>query len=275
VKKPVAYRGIIFILSDSTPRLLKSYFIIVDHRKVGMMGDIMKRLYLVSFINIFLSYLILHAESGVGESASGFLTSLPPEAPVLDSPADASGDIGNTITLKWLSQIHTSSYNLQISESADFNDLAVNATELDSISYTFDGLVENTAYYWRVSANNVAGTGSFSPVWHFSTAAAVAVDQADNSVPQKFALLPAYPNPFNPVTSITFHLPENSEISLIVLNTRGQVMREIVHDYRKAGKYTVRWDGRDRRHVDAPSGMYICLLKTENRFFIQKMLLMR
>ena len=49
-------------------------------------------------------------QSNISESASGFLTSMPPEVPLLSGPADQSSDLPVSIKLHWFSQIHTSSF---------------------------------------------------------------------------------------------------------------------------------------------------------------------
>jgi len=215
----------------------------------------------------------LFAATGIGESASGFLTSLPPEAPELTVPADGAEVPRDTLALSWRSRIHTASYTLQVSEEADFGALFTEETLTDT-TFLLPGLSAGTAYHWRVRGSNAAGDGDFSGARSFSTAVS-SVSRDPVSVPERFALLPAYPNPFNPGTTIAYDLPEDAEVSLVIHNSTGQFVRELAAGPRQAGRYTVRWDGRDHGGAAVTSGMYLCILRTENRVMSRKLLLMR
>ncbi len=86
-------------------------------------------------------------------------------------------------------------------------------------------------------------------------------------VPAGFELLQNYPNPFNPKTTITYELPEVSEVSLIVYNLQGKLVRNLVSTSLPAGSYTVDWDGRNDNGLQMASGSY--LLKMSAGSFIQ------
>ena len=217
---------------------------------------------------------VVIADNHIGESASGYLTSMPPDAPLLHSPADEATQPPDASTLIWRSQIHATSYTLQVSTSPDFSTLVVDQTSLADTLFSATTLENNTTYYWRVCACNVAGQGVYSDVWSFTTSSSSAIERRIGSIPERYALLPAYPNPFNPMTTITVHLPENAEVSIVVYNSTGQSVRELVSGLRQAGEYRVIWDGRDHHGAPIPSGLYICRFKTGGRVFTQKILLM-
>ena len=231
---------------------------------------------LIISIVILLPAGILYADSDSGESASGFLTSMPPGMAVLNRPADASEGIDSALSLVWYSQIHAASYNLEVSNTADFMNLLINEAILDDTSFIFTDVEEDTAYYWRVCAVNAAGNGEFSEVWHFSTAADISnIEQENRSLPEQYALLPVYPNPFNPGTTIAYHLPEKAEVLLVIYNSIGQSVCDLVSSPQQAGKYAVQWDGRNRHGIAVSSGIYLCILKAGKRIFTKKMLLIR
>jgi hypothetical protein len=70
-------------------------------------------------------------------------------------------------------------------------------------------------------------------------------------LPTEFALLPAYPNPFNPVTTLNYALPVDSEVSIIVYNLQGREVKTLVNTKMDAGYYSVTFDGKN-----LSSGMY-------------------
>ncbi|MDP1709746.1 MAG: FlgD immunoglobulin-like domain containing protein [Candidatus Komeilibacteria bacterium] len=73
-----------------------------------------------------------------------------------------------------------------------------------------------------------------------------------------------YPNPFNPATEIRFVVPTDNQVSLVVYNGLGQVVRTLVdNDFRSSGEYTATWDGNDEAGMKVASGTYICQLAVE------------
>ena len=232
-----------------------------------------KKLFVFSFIGLLIGGVAV-AGNSMDESTSGFLTSLPPDAPVLCSPADKVIHSPDSITMIWNSQIHTEAYLMDVSTVDDYSELFVSETVTDT-AFTLTGLEENSTYYWRVRPYNVAGVGLFSEDWSFTTSSPSAVDRKISSIPKRHALLPAYPNPFNPMITITYQLSEKADVSLVIHNSMGQSVRELVSDLRQAGEYEVTWDGRDNRGAAMASGLYICHFRTGNRVFTQKLLLMR
>ena len=75
-------------------------------------------------------------------------------------------------------------------------------------------------------------------------------------MPASFALGSAYPNPFNPATTIRYHLPEAAEVTLSVYNVAGQRVATLVSGTQQAGVHEVRWDSRDAAGVPVTSGIY-------------------
>jgi hypothetical protein len=93
--------------------------------------------------------------------------------------------------------------------------------------------------------------------------------------PATFALKQNYPNPFNPQTSIEFALPEGQMVSLEIFNILGQRVRTLVGGFRKAGTYTVVWDGANDVGSDVPSGIYFYRLAAGTFIRTAKMVLLR
>jgi flagellar hook assembly protein FlgD len=86
------------------------------------------------------------------------------------------------------------------------------------------------------------------------------------------------PNPFNPETRIRFRIPPDlagATVRLVVLNTRGQRVRELVDGTMGAGLQEVTWDGRNEGGHDVASGIYLYRLEVGNIVISRKMLLLR
>ena len=63
------------------------------------------------------------------------------------------------------------------------------------------------------------------------------------SLPQTFALLQTFPNPFNPVTTVSYDLPEASNVTLTIYTITGQKVAVLVDAYQQAGHHRVPFDG--------------------------------
>ena len=79
-----------------------------------------------------------------------------------------------------------------------------------------------------------------------------------------------YPNPFNPATVITYQLPEQSHVTVIIYNLLGQRIRILVDEVKKAGKYAVLWDGTDEFGQNAASGVYLYRVETDKGWHATK-----
>ena len=90
-----------------------------------------------------------------------------------------------------------------------------------------------------------------------------------------FKLHANFPNPFNPETSIKYDLAEATFVTLDIRSVTGQVIRTLVSDTQSAGRYTVRWDGKDGKGRPVASGTYYYNLKTDHFSDVKKMQLLK
>lgn len=91
----------------------------------------------------------------------------------------------------------------------------------------------------------------------------------------RFALNQNYPNPFNLCTEISFQLPVQTRVSLKIYNTKGQLVRSLIHGNKESGVYSVNWDGRDEGGNEVASGIYFYKLIAGNFSSIRKMVLIK
>ncbi len=98
--------------------------------------------------------------------------------------------------------------------------------------------------------------------WHnglfvFSfTDSSTGVEPAPEIPVESFALLPNYPNPFNPNTTIPFEIPENSFVNITIYNILGQPIRELTNRFYAAGRHSLEWDGASSAELQMGSGVY-------------------
>ncbi len=79
-----------------------------------------------------------------------------------------------------------------------------------------------------------------------------------------------YPNPFNPGTTISYSIPNNSMVKLVVYNILGKEVATLVNEDKLAGAYTVHFDGSE-----LSSGVYLYTFTTGTEVISNKMLLLK
>ncbi len=97
----------------------------------------------------------------------------------------------------------------------------------------------------------------------------VGVEHVKN-IPSEIYLSQNYPNPFNPTTNIQFMLPVASNVKLIILNTLGQIVDELVNEKLNSGVHEVTWSAHN-----VTSGIYFYMIETNSFTQTRKMILLR
>ena len=98
------------------------------------------------------------------------------------------------------------------------------------------------------------------------------------TTPDTTALLPNYPNPFNPETWIPYHLAKNAEVIVTIYDVRGVAVRELVLGHQAAGMYQSRgraayWDGKNQHGEPVASGLYFYTLTAGDFTATRKLLI--
>ena len=99
-------------------------------------------------------------------------------------------------------------------------------------------------------------------------------------VPKATALLPNYPNPFNPETWIPYHLANAADVTLTVYDTKGVLVRRLDLGYQSAGYYADQsraayWDGRNASGESVASGVYFYQLRARDYTAVRRMVIVK
>ena len=100
-------------------------------------------------------------------------------------------------------------------------------------------------------------------------------DKAEPNVPASFFLAGAFPNPFNPSTTLKFSLPGEMPVRLEVYGTDGRRIAVLLDDTLAPGPHEVPWFGRDDMGRQVASGVYFSRLLAGSQSQVQKMTLMK
>jgi enediyne biosynthesis protein E4 len=102
------------------------------------------------------------------------------------------------------------------------------------------------------------------------TGAVVGIKDQQSSIPARFELKANYPNPFNPSTTITYALPEQSKVRVEVFDMLGRKIETLVDETKQAGEYSVQFTA-----TDFASGVYVYKMTTPTITVARKMMLVK
>ena len=163
----------------------------------------------------------------------------------------------------------------------DGNYIQLNATATLDTSFTDSSATldkfGNTTYYY------VTAKGSDSPESDPSDVVQIKTNLAEKSVPgdQQFNFSPEnniedmsslsiYPNPFNPITHISYYLPHDSYVQMVIYNITGQKIEKLVNGYQYRGEYAVNFNGQS-----LAGGIYFIRLISNEQMITKKVLLFK
>ena len=138
----------------------------------------------------------------------------------------------------------------------------------------FDNGTSRTVFY-GISFEEIDGDAHREDVLLRSIDWATGVTAVEHSIalPEHTALLPNYPNPFNPQTDIHYVIAASGKtmVDLAIYNVLGQKVKQLIHARQATGSYNVVF-----RADHLPSGVYFYRLQTDNGFTaVRKMILMK
>ncbi len=116
-------------------------------------------------------------------------------------------------------------------------------------------------------------TGNYNNFYSFNAAS---VDNNDTSdIIFINELKNAYPNPFNPITTISFSIKDKSFTALEIYNIKGQKVKTLKKAVLDKGNYHIQWDGKNDQGHKAGSGIYFYRLSTKDYLKIKKVILLK
>ena len=179
------------------------------------------------------------------------------------------------ITLNWLteSEIENLGFNIYRSTNTNLEFIILNAelipgagssSEKHEYSYVDHDVKSGITYWYKLEDVDYKGKTEL----HGAISAAVLG-------PKEFCLHPNYPNPFNPVTTISYDLPQDVYVELTVYNMLGEKVTTLVKGNQPAGYYNVEWDGRNSQGRIVSSGMYFLRISAGSYCKTNKMVFVR
>ncbi|HPC35645.1 MAG TPA: NosD domain-containing protein [Candidatus Marinimicrobia bacterium] len=179
------------------------------------------------------------------------------------------------ITLSWLteSEIENLGFNIYRSTNTNLEFIILNAelipgagssSEKHEYRYVDHDVKSGITYWYKLEDVDYKGKTELHGAISATTLG-----------PKEFCLHPNYPNPFNPVTTISYDLPKDVYVELTVYNMLGEKVTTLVKGNQPAGYYSVEWDGRNSQGRIVSSGMYFLRISAGSYCKTNKMVFVR
>ena len=93
--------------------------------------------------------------------------------------------------------------------------------------------------------------------------------------PESFTLFNNYPNPFNPITSLRYDLPEQAQVTLTIYDLMGREVTQLVNTTQEAGYKSVHWNATDMQGKPVSAGVYLYQIRAGEFVQTKKMVLLK
>ncbi len=162
---------------------------------------------------------------------------------------------------------------------AEFVAMGENSGCMEANACNYDSNATSSGYTCIYGSNDVVGedgiaTGSQSPCYTEGECDygcdGETLSNEKYKLLNEFKLGSIYPNPFNPITNITFNMPIADKVSIKVFDITGRELVTLSENYTIAGTHTVNWDASDY-----PSGVYLLQMVSGSFSKTQKIVLMK
>ncbi len=147
-----------------------------------------------------------------------------------------------------------------------FNQLWPTITQLSESDNTFLLVWEDNRSSGKNQLKNI-----YAQVIDFS------VNALDDTqpLPNQMMLNPNYPNPFNPMTTISYELEKRSHVELTIYDIRGRTVKTLVNGEMESGFHRTLWNATDTHGKQVSSGIYLYKLTVDEKSMVRKMGLVR
>ena len=103
----------------------------------------------------------------------------------------------------------------------------------------------------------------------------VSIANANALTPNQFKVFNAYPNPFNPVTTLRYQLPEANMVTVTIYDMAGKEVKTLIHQQQTAGLHGIQWNGTNNLGNMVSAGIYLYQVQSGVYNQTNKMILLK
>ena len=177
----------------------------------------------------------------------------------------------NDVTMTW--DVSSLPGHISLTLTDNVTGAVVNLTEESEITFSTEAKGSFLSYgTGGVNMYPQMGVSRFTLTVAYST---LTSNDEPANVPGSFALHPAYPNPFNPITSLRYDLPEQAQVTITIYDLIGREVTQLINTTQSAGYKSIQWDATDKHGKSVGAGVYFYQIHTGEFVQTRKMVLLK
>ncbi|MDC1038607.1 glycosyl hydrolase, partial [Candidatus Marinimicrobia bacterium] len=131
-------------------------------------------------------------------------------------------------------------------------------------------------FYYTYSYNGLESNTADNPhTYEIGSCNSGQLTNEEDLVPVIYSLYQNHPNPFNPVTTLRYDLPENSFVNINIYDLMGRNIRSLVKSQQTAGYRSIQWNATNNLGEPVSAGMYIYMIQAGEFRQARKMVLLK
>jgi len=151
--------------------------------------------------------------------------------------------------------------------------LTLTPSPISAFTFTDTNVSGDSQYTYHVTTISTSPRGESRPISTNVVVPTSADDMTTSLLSTK--LITAYPNPFNPTTTILFDIANPDHVTIGVYNIKGQIVKTLASGEYNEGRHSVVWNGDDSAGRNVGSGVYFYRMTTTDYVSMRKMILMK
>jgi hypothetical protein len=134
-----------------------------------------------------------------------------------------------------------------------------------SVNNATSGLIDEFRIY-----NRTLTQAEITATWNHELPIPLGTKNTNTQVPKDYSISQNFPNPFNPITSISYTIPKTGNVKMVIFDVLGREVATLVNEVKTPGTYAVRFDASN-----FASGVYMYRIESGNFADTKKMLLVK
>ena len=200
-------------------------------------------------------------------------------SPDIDAPISSPRNVvksvsGNDVLLSWQDNPESDLAGYKVYYGSPTGYSFDNVIDVGNVtSYILSGVsVSDTI---AVTAYDIDADGTYDQIeghesWFAIATTTTGIKNDDVILPTTFALKQNFPNPFNPVTTISYQLPKSTFVNLSIYNVVGQLVETLVNEHKNSGYHSVTWNASG-----IGSGLYFYRIESREYTETKKCLMLK
>jgi hypothetical protein len=95
------------------------------------------------------------------------------------------------------------------------------------------------------------------------------------ALPEHFELYDCFPNPFNPITTLRYELPEDALVNITIYDMMGRQVKTLINDQQTAGYRSTQWNATNNAGSPVSAGLYLYIIQAGEFRQTKKMVLLK